>query len=418
MTGREFDVILFGATGYVGSLVAAHLAEAAEPDLRIALAGRSLARLTDVRDGLEGAAREWDLIEAEAGNAGAMRSLASRTAVVASTVGPYFRYGKDLVRAAAEEGTHYADLTGEALFVRWTLDHVAARAEETGARIVHSCGFDSIPSDLGVFLTAQRAAADGQGTLEETTLVVRSLKGGLSGGTIDSARQQALTLRRDRRLRRILRDPYSLSPRRRDEPAAPPSDAGPASALRSLVPAERDPATGHWHGPFVMAGYNTRIVRLSNTLTEWSYGRGLRYREVTDMGSGRLAAVRAVAMGAGLGALVGGMAWAPTRALIDRMLPKPGEGPSAEQRAVGEFRMEITSTTTTGARYRTTVAADLDPGYGGTAVMLGQSALALALDAARLPAAAGVLTPATAMGHTLVDRLGDWNFTIEAERIG
>ena len=118
MTGREFDVILFGATGYVGSLVAAHLAEAAEPDLRIALAGRSLARLTDVRDGLEGAAREWDLIEAEAGNAGAMRSLASRTAVVASTVGPYFRYGKDLVRAAAEEGTHYADLTGEALFVR------------------------------------------------------------------------------------------------------------------------------------------------------------------------------------------------------------------------------------------------------------------------------------------------------------
>jgi len=414
---RAFDVVLFGASGFVGSLVAAHLAVAAGPDVRVALAGRSLARLEGVRSRLAQPARGWELIEVDATDGRGLRELAARTTVVATTVGPYHRDGRELALAVAEEGTHYADLTGEVLFVRWTLDHVDERAKATGARLVHSCGFDSIPSDLGVLLTAERAAAEGQGTLEDVTLVVRSAAGGFSGGTVDSLRQQAIAAQRDPGLRHLLRDPYALSPRRTEEPEGEPAGSrGPG--VRGLVAAQRDRETGRWHGPFVMADYNTRIVRLSNTLSDWSYGRGLRYREVMDVGSGPLAPLLAAGMGWALRGLAGAMAWAPTRAVLDRILPAPGEGPSAERRAAGHFRMEIIATTTTRARYRTTVAAALDPGYNGTAVMLGQSALCLALDREQLPRRAGVLTPATAMGDVLVGRLRAHGFTFEVERAG
>lgn len=420
MADRDLDLVLFGATGYVGSLTAAHLASAAVPGLRMGLAGRSRARLERVRAGLGEAARGWELIEVDAANPVGLQRLASRTRVVATTVGPYLRDGREVVRACAAHGTHYADLTGEVLFVRWTLDHVADLARSTGARIVHSCGFDSLPSDLGVMLAADRAAADGAGTLTDTTLVVRSLRGGVSGGTIDSGRQQAIAARDDAAARRVLRDPYGLSPRRSEEPPSTTRRGGAVGAvrrLRRLVRAERDPETRRWYGPFVMAGYNTRVVRLSNALTGWGYGRGLRYREVTDMGAGPLAPVAAIGMGAGLAAAFAAMAWTPTRALLDRVLPAPGEGPTEAQRAGGRFRLETTATTTSGARYRVTVAAGFDPGYGGTAIMLGQSALALALDEPRLPARAGVLTPATALGPAVVDRLRAQGFTFHVERL-
>jgi short subunit dehydrogenase-like uncharacterized protein len=417
MVDREFDIVLFGATGFVGNLAAAHLATAAGPEVRVALSGRSLSRLAAVRGQLGEAARTWGLVEVDATDTEGLMNLASRTSVLATTVGPYARYGREVVRAAADQGTHYADLTGEMLFVRWTLDEIAGRARETGARIVHSCGFDSIPSDLGVLLTAGRAAADGQGTLENTTLVVRSIKGGISGGTIDSFRNQVITADHDPAALRVLNDPYALSPRRADEPTMPPLRPGPAGRLRRLVPAERDHETGRWMGPFVMADYNTRLVRLSNTLTDWSYGRALSYREVTDFGSSLAGPVVAAGMAIGLGALRGGLAWAVSRALLDRFLPRPGQGPRVGQRTAGRFRMEISATTTTGAHYRTTVAAPYDPGYGGTAIMLVQSALCLALDGPRLPNRSGVLTPATAMGDVLVDRLRAHGFTFEVERV-
>ena len=167
----------------------------------------------------------------------------------------------------------------------------------------------------------------------------------------------------------------------------------------------------------MMAGYNTRLVRLSNTLTEWSYGRDFRYREVSDVGTCPVAPLRAAGLGLALGGLAAGLSWKPTRTLLDRVLPAPGEGPSAERRAAGRFRLEITATTSTGARYRTVVADDHDPGYDGTAIMLGQSALCLALDGPRLPQRSGVLTPATAMGDALVERLRTQGFTFEVERV-
>lgn len=419
MSAPDLDLVLFGATGFVGALTAAHLAAAAPPRTRVALAGRSRQRLEDVRAGLGPVAQDWELVEVDAHDPEALQRLTARTRVLASTVGPYARYGTDVVSAAARTGTHYADLTGEVLFVRWSMDHVDALARGTGARIVHSCGFDSVPSDLGVLLTAQRAAEDHQGTLTDTTLVVRELKGGLSGGTIDSLRQQMIMVEEDPSLRAVLADRYAFSPRRTEEPVGRSTRRTASGArLRRLMTAEREPGTGHWTGPFMMAGYNTRLVRLSNTLTDWSYGRDFRYREVSDVGTGPLAPLRAAGMGLALGAMAAGFSRRPTRAVLDRLLPRPGEGPDARRRAAGMFRMEITSTTSSGARYRTIVADGRDPGYDGTAVMLGQSALALALDTDRLPDRTGVLTPATGIGQPLVNRLREQGLSIEVERIG
>ncbi|MBB5847714.1 hypothetical protein [Micrococcus endophyticus] len=249
-------------------------------------------------------------------------------------------------------GTHYADLTGEALFVRDMIDAHHATAQATGARIVNSCGFDSVPSDLGVLLTAQQAAVDGEGTLTDTVLRVRSMRGGFSGGTVDSMRRQFTEAAADEARAAVVKDPYGLSPDRDVEPDR--SGSGTGRGRGSRMPVAKDGESGRWEAPFVMAGYNTRVVRWSNTLTGWSYGRDFRYREVTDTGAGPRGLVR--------------------------------------------------------------VAAARDPAYTGTAVMLGQAGLALAEDEDRLPARTGVLTPATALGDVLVQRLRDHGFTLETRR--
>jgi short subunit dehydrogenase-like uncharacterized protein len=413
---REFDIVLFGATGFVGRLTAADLAEGEPSGARIALAGRSRERLTAVRDGLGPAAADWELLVADASDATAMAGLARRTKVVLTTVGPYAKYGRTLVAACADAGTHYADLTGEILFHRDVVDAHQARASQTGARIVPSCGFDSIPSDLGVFELARQVAADGEGELTTTTTYVRSLKGGISGGTIDSMREQARAQRSVPGATRIVNDSYGLSPNRSAEPPSRDRVAGPSGPLATIaraVPVRRD-GQGRWTAPFLMASYNTRVVRRSNALLDYRYGRGFRYAEVTDCGRDLTAPVKAGVLTGGLLGLATGMSFGPTRAVLDRILPKPGEGPSVESQEAGRFVFDIETTTTTGAEYRCRFAADKDPGYSGTAVMLGEAGLCLAYD--ELPEAAGVLTPATAMGEALADRLRARGFTIEVTR--
>ena len=402
-SARTYDVVLYGATGFVGRLLASYLAEHTPPETRVALAGRSRARCEEVRAGLPGAARDWDVLEADASDAPSLAAMAAGTRVLVTTVGPYARYGMPVVEACAQAGTHYADLTGEVLFVRDAIDRVDALARETGARIVHACGYDSIPSDLSALLLAERAAADGAGGLRDVRLVA-TVRGGFSGGTIDSMRAQIEAVQHDPARRRVLGDPYSLSPDRAAEPdTRQPRDAGPPA---------RTP-DGRWTAPFVMAPFNTRIVRRSNALQDWAYGRDLRYGEVMGCGRGPVGALTAAGLTAGLAGTMAAMTFPPTRALLDRVLPAPGSGPGEKVREKGWFRMVVDAEAEDGRRYRATASGPGDPGYAATAVMLGESALALALDGDRLPARAGSLTPATAMGDVLVERLRAAGHTYE-----
>ncbi len=409
MTGpsREHDVVLFGATGFVGRLVARYLAQSAPPDLRVALAGRSRQKLTDAAAELPAAARRWPLLEADTGDAASLARLAESTRVLATTVGPYQRYGLPVVEACARAGTHYADLTGEVLFVRDAIDRCDAVARDTGARLVHAAGYDSIPSDLSVLLLAQRAREDGAGGLTDVRLVA-SARGGFSGGTVDSLRAQIEAVATDRTLRRVAGDPHALSPDRAAEPdTRQPPDATPPA----LAP------DGRWTAPFVMAPFNTRIVRRSNALQGWVYGRGLRYGESMSTGRGLPGALGAAGTTAGLAGLLGAMSFGPTRALVDRVLPAPGSGPSEATRERGWFRMVVDADTEGGRHYRATVAGKGDPGYAATSVMLGEVALGLALDGDRLPDRAGSLTPATALGDVLVERLRAAGHTYEVTAV-
>jgi short subunit dehydrogenase-like uncharacterized protein len=406
---RELDVVVFGATGFVGRLVAGYLADHAPSGVRIGLAGRSERRLADIRARLGSAASSWPLLVADSADPASLAALARAARVIATTVGPYRRGGLALVEACASAGTDYADLTGEVLFMRESIDRYHGVAEGTGARIVHSCGFDSIPSDLGVLLLHHAARADDAGDLEDTTLVVTALRGGVSGGTLASGMGQWDEMRADAAARRLVADPYALSPDRAAEP-----DLGDQ---RDLGWARRDADLGIWVGPFVMAGLNTRVVRRSNALHDWAYGRRFRYREVTGFGSGPAAPVQAAAVAAGVRALTAGLAFPPSRALLGTVLPRPGQGPSDNTRRSGYFRIQIHTRTSAGRRYLGKVEARGDPGYAATSVMLGESALCLALDRDRLPDRAGVLTPATAMGVTLAERLKAAGHVLTAQPI-
>ena len=389
---RELDVVLYGATGFVGKLTAEYLARAAPDDVRIGLAGRSQEKLERVREELGARAADWPLIVADSEDGAALAELAARTTAVATTVGPYRRYGAALVEACAAAGTHYADLTGETLFMRETIQRFDPPAKASGARIVHTCGFDSIPSDIGVLVLHEAA-----GELADTTLVLRRVKGGVSGGTLASMKGTVDDVKRDRSLARVLADPYALSPHRDAEPKL-----GNEADLRG---AEYSEELGTWFGPFVMAPVNTRVVRRSNALQDWAYGRRFRYREVMAFGSGVTGRAKALGVGGGMAALAAGLALPPSRFALDRVLPGPGAGPKEELVREGFFVIEIHARTPADERWVCRVEAQGDPGYGATRVMLGQSALCLALDGDRLPERAGVLTPATAMGSVLADRL-------------
>ena len=391
-SARDHDLVVYGATGFVGVLTAKYLAEKAPPDTRIALGGRSEAKLEQVKKDL---GVDWPLVVADSQDRDAIRALAESTRVVATTVGPYFKYGKPLVEACAAAGTHYADLTGEVLFMRWAIDAADEAARASGARIVHTCGFDSIPSDIGTLLLHKAAEADGLGDLEDTSLVVKKVRGGASGGTIDSLRTAVDTVKKDKSSRRTLLDPYGLSPDRESEP-----DLGPQ---RDPTKPLHDEQLGGWLAPFVMGSVNTRVVRRSNALQGHAYGRQLRYRELMLTGGGPAGLAKAAGIAGGVAGAFAGFALPGTRQLLDRLLPDPGEGPDEETREKGFFNIDIHTTTSSGKKLRCEIRVKGDPGYKATAVMLGESALCLAHD--DLPQAAGVLTPATAMGQALADRL-------------
>jgi short subunit dehydrogenase-like uncharacterized protein len=412
---REFDLILYGATGFVGKLTAQYLAKAGGA-ARIALAGRSLDKLSAVRGTLPESARAWPLIAADTSSPATLSAMAKRTRVVVTTVGPYTKYGLPLVAACAEAGTDYADLTGETMFIRESIDRYHKQAQDAGARIVPSCGFDSIPSDLTVFALYRRASNDGAGELGETNFVMRVMAGGVSGGTAASMIEVMSTMSADPEARRLMNDPYTLTTDRAAEPELGHQSDTPIRRGREIAP-ELD---GIWTGAFVMGATNSRIVRRSNALLDWAYGRKFRYAENMSMGSSVVAPVAAAMGTAGNAAVLGlGSRYFNKlpRGLVDRIAPTPGTGPSERTRDKGHYRVETYTTTSRGARFRATMAQQGDFGYKATSVLLGECGLALAFDRDRLTDLHGVLTPAACMGDALLARLPAAGVVLETERL-
>jgi len=399
---REFDIVLWGATGFTGRLVAEYLMAAPSADgVRWAMAGRN-------PDKLDGIARELGIgsevgrIVANADDLDSLVALARRARVVCSTVGPYAQYGSKLVAACVAEKTHYCDLTGEVPWIRDMIDAHHEDARSSGTRIVNCCGFDSIPSDLGVFMMHSAMEARGVALAQVDALAGES-SGSFSGGTVASLLGVLDRAKTDPAVRRTLGNPYGLNPEGEQSGPDAPDAKGVAydKRLRS------------WTAPFVMSAINTRIVRRSNALLDYRYGREFRYTERQSLGKGAKGLARA-------GGLTGALAGFMTAASIDAVrpwleskLPSPGEGPSREKRERGFFVMRhiAESTGADSVRLIGKVAHDKDPGYGSTSVMLAESALCLAKDELRSPG--GVLTPASAMGQALIDRLRAAGMTFE-----
>jgi short subunit dehydrogenase-like uncharacterized protein len=390
---REFEIVLWGATGFTGRLVAEFLLEqyGAGGELAWALGGRNREKLEAVRAEL--GAGELPLVVGDGDDEAAMASLAERTQVVCSTVGPYALYGSKLVAACAAKGTHYCDLTGEVHWMQRMIEAHQDAAEASGARIVHTCGFDSIPSDLGV-LFLQHEMQTRHGTpCARIELRVAGFSGGASGGTIASMINMMEEAEHDPEIRRSIGEPYALNPK--DQRGGPdgPGIRGPAW----------DPHAEQWIAPFIMADLNTKIVRRSNALLGYPWGRDFRYDEAMLMGTGPAGFTKAAGLAFGSGAAMAGFAIGPLRRAISGRLPKPGEGPSQQAREAGYFDLLLRGEAKDGHVLSARVTGDRDPGYGSTAKMLGESAVCLARDP--LSAGGGFGTPTSVMGQALIERL-------------
>ncbi len=393
---REYDVVVWGASGFTGRLVAEYLARHFGTDgaLRWAMAGRSESKLEAVREQI--GATGTPILIADSNDMDSLRALAGRTRVVATTVGPYARYGSQLVSACVSESTDYVDLAGEVQWIRQMIDTHQQGARDSGARIVHCCGFDSIPSDLGV-LFLQNEARERHGTpCDEIKLRVKAMRGGASGGTAASLMLVVEAAREDRQIARILKNPYSLNPEGEREGLDRADQQGPVW----------DKDIDAWTGPFVMAAINSKIVRRSNALLDYAYGRDFRYSEAVITGPGLAGRAKALALSLGLGGLVLGASFTPTRKALQRfVLPKPGEGPNENQRENGFFNLRLIGRHADGWQLRAVVTADRDPGYGATSGMLAEAAVCLAQDISHDDVAGGFWTPASAMGTHLIERL-------------
>jgi short subunit dehydrogenase-like uncharacterized protein len=398
MITPSHDLIAFGATSFVGKILCRYLVDkfGAQGKMKWAAAGRSKAKLEDLRSSLGAMAGMLPLVVADAGDEASLRKLCASARVVVSTVGPYALYGEPLVKACAESGTDYCDLSGEVQWIRRMVQRYDATARKSGARIVHCCGFDSIPSDLGMHFLQRQAMKRLGAPCTRAKMRVKAMRGELSGGTVASLMNVVKEAAADPALRRELADPYSLCP------------AGSAPKVRqpNVRSAEFDVDFGAWVAPFVMSGINTRIVHRTNALAEHAYGPDFTYEEAMLMGRGLKGRFAATAMTAGLAGFMLAGAIRPARAVLERfVLPKPGEGPSPEAQRKGFFDLRFLGTTADGRQIRTKVTGDRDPGYGSTGKMLGQAAACLALDVDKAATPGGFWTPATIFGDRLIQRL-------------
>ena len=395
---RTHDLVVFGATSFVGQILARYLYKefGLRGRLRWAIAGRSRAKLEELRRSLGPGAAKLPIVVADAADEAALSTMCVGTRVVASTVGPYALYGEPLIRACVEAGTDYCDLTGEPQWIRRMLQKYEDVARKSGARIVHCCGFDSIPSDLGVhFLQREARARFGQ-PCNRVKMRVKAMTGGFSGGTAASAMNAFREAAADPKLRKELANPYSLCPK----------GHGSKTRQPNVKFAEYDADFQGWVAPFVMAAVNVRIVHRTNALTDGAYGADFRYDEAVLGGRGLRGRAIATAIAAGLGGFAVAASIGPLRTALERfVLPAPGTGPSPQTQKKGYYDLRFLGLTDDGRAIRVKVTGQGDPGYGSTSQILGQAAALLALDVPKSRGSGGFWTPATIFGDELIERV-------------
>ena len=396
MKDREFDLVVFGATGFTGRLVAEYLHLSGAAGARWAIAGRNLDKLAQVRDALH-LPPSVALLKADAGDAAALKALVARTRAVIATVGPYQLHGEPLATACAEGGTDYVDLCGEPLWMARMIDKLTPLAHKSGARIVFSCGFDSIPFDLGVVYLQAEAQARFGAPLPEVRGRVAKVKGGVSGGTLASMMETIEAVRREPSLSKVMANPFALTPGFKGP--RQPADQG----------ADFDDWADAWTGPFLMATINTKNVHRSNALRGHPWGQGFVYSEkllTGKPGQGDKGRRKAAALARFTTLQNLALGFGPTRALLRRfVLTQPGDGPSPAAREAGRYELWFTGRSARGDTLRAVVRGDRDPGYGSTCKLISEAALCLVQDVGRDATPGGVWTPGSAMGLALVRRL-------------
>jgi len=393
MSDRQYEVVVLGSTGFTGRLVAEYLLKeyGVDQDLKWAMGGRNEGKLKSIRAMLGD--ESIPLVVCDSKKPEDVDNLAKSTKVVCTTVGPYSLYGSELVAACVANGTHYCDLAGEVQWMRRMIDQHHETAKANGAKIVHTCGFDSIPSDMGVYFVQNAIKAKTSSYADHIKMRVRVMKGKFSGGTIASMNNMMVEAQKDPSIYKVLSNPYSLNP--------DGERTGPDK--KDLMTVKYDKDIKQWLSPFVMAGINTKVVRRSNALAGYPYGKDFLYDEAMSTGDGIGGRIKSTTMAAGLGILMGGKPGSLWSKTVNRFLPDPGEGPTKEERETGFYVLDFFGKMADGSMITGKVTGDRDPGYGSTSKMLAESAVCLAKD--NLSDAAGMLTPAVAMGDALLDRL-------------
>jgi short subunit dehydrogenase-like uncharacterized protein len=394
-TEREFDVVLWGATGFTGKLVAEYLYAnyGSNSDLKWAMAARNRDKLEKIRD--EVADKSIPIIIADSKNEQSLIELAKRTKVVCTTVGPYEKYGSLLVKVCVDYETNYCDLTGEVPWMVKMINLYHDKASSKKLKIVHTCGFDSIPSDMGVYFMQQQAKAKTGQFAKQIDMRVKAFAGGISGGTYASLTGMLEDAEEDKSIYGILNNPYSLNPEG--------EQYGPDQ--RDLQTVVFDTVSESWNYPFIMAGINTKVVRRSNALLDYEYGKEFKYSESAMTGKGIPNRMKATAAAASMAMLMLAKPGSLLKKVVDKKTPKPGEGPSKEERENGFYNLRYYTRLYDDTMVVGKVTGDKDPGYGSTSKMLAESAIALAKD--ELPDTYGMLTPSVAMGDALLKRLQD-----------
>ena len=390
---REFDVIIWGASGFTGKLVVEYLygVYSSNRDLKWAIAGRDFSKLELIRS--EVADSKVPIIVADINDMASLNNMTKKTKVICTTVGPYAKFGSNLVSSCVENQTHYCDLAGEVQWIRKMIDSHHEKAKANGTKIVNSCGFDSIPSDLGVYFIQKKTMEIFKQRAKHIKMRVAGVKGGISGGTYASLSNVNKEAFNDKEIFKVVINPYGLNPL-----------GGPKGLdkydLRKII---FDKASKSWIGPFVMAAINTKIVRRSNALSGYLYGKDFMYDEATLSGKGLKGRIKAYMSVIPLALLMSAKPGSFLKRIIDSVLPKPGQGPDKKNREQGFYNLRFYIKLEDESNAFAKVIGDMDPGYGSTSKMIGETAVCLAKDI--LPSSSGVLTPSIAMGDAILSRL-------------